>query len=247
MTPRAADLVAELSRVTAVAARANVTIYTFDPRGLDLHMGAELLATGVSPSTQLQQKRRCPPRCCAARRRRPAAPPPSRPTISAAPSGASPARAATTTCSATRPPTRRTTALPVDRRAREAAGPAGQRAQGLRRPRRSRVAATQLLRPGPGAVRAGATADVDPRPSARGDGGAAAGRVRQRHRHCRSRSRGAGLRRARWPAREHRRPGHRAGRHRRQVYPLVNGHARLSLPPEDADAVRAHGLRMVER
>jgi VWFA-related protein len=58
VTPRAADLVAELSRVTAAAARANVTIYTFDPRGLDLHMGAELLATGVSPSTQLQQKRR---------------------------------------------------------------------------------------------------------------------------------------------------------------------------------------------
>jgi VWFA-related protein len=58
VTARAADLVAELSRVTAAAARANVTIYTFDPRGLDLHMGAELLATGVSPSTQLQQKRR---------------------------------------------------------------------------------------------------------------------------------------------------------------------------------------------
>jgi VWFA-related protein len=58
VTPRAADLVAELTRVTAAAARANVTIYTFDPRGLDLHMGAELLATGVSPSTQLQQKRR---------------------------------------------------------------------------------------------------------------------------------------------------------------------------------------------
>ena len=58
VTARAADPVAELSRVTAAAARANVTIYTFDPRGLDLHMGAELLATGVSPSTQLQQKRR---------------------------------------------------------------------------------------------------------------------------------------------------------------------------------------------
>ena len=58
VTPRAADLVAELTRVTAAAARANVTIYTFDPRGLDLHMGAELLATGVSPSAQLQQKRR---------------------------------------------------------------------------------------------------------------------------------------------------------------------------------------------
>jgi VWFA-related protein len=58
VTPRAADLVAELSRVTAAAARANVTVYAFDPRGLDLHMGAELLATGVSPSPQLQQKRR---------------------------------------------------------------------------------------------------------------------------------------------------------------------------------------------
>ncbi len=58
VTPRAADLVDELTRVTATAARANVTLYTFDPRGLDLHMGAELLATGVSPSTQLQQKRR---------------------------------------------------------------------------------------------------------------------------------------------------------------------------------------------
>ena len=58
VTPRAADLVAELTRVTAAAARANVTVYTFDPRGLDLHMGAELLATGVSPSAQLQQKRR---------------------------------------------------------------------------------------------------------------------------------------------------------------------------------------------
>ena len=32
-----------------------------------------------------------------------------------------------------------------------------------------------------------------------------------------------------------------------KVYPLVNGHARLSLPPEDAEAVRARGLRMVER
>ena len=32
-----------------------------------------------------------------------------------------------------------------------------------------------------------------------------------------------------------------------KVYPLVNGHARLSLPPEDAEAVRTHGLRMVER
>ena len=58
VTPRTADLVDELTRVTAAAARANVTLYTFDPRGLDLHMGAELLATGVSPSTQLQQKRR---------------------------------------------------------------------------------------------------------------------------------------------------------------------------------------------
>ena len=58
VTPRAADLVAELTRVTAAAARANVTVYAFDPRGLDLHMGAELLATGVSPSPQLQQKRR---------------------------------------------------------------------------------------------------------------------------------------------------------------------------------------------
>ncbi len=58
VTPRVADLVDELSRVTAAAARANVTLYAFDPRGLDLHMGAELLATGVSPSTQLQQKRR---------------------------------------------------------------------------------------------------------------------------------------------------------------------------------------------
>jgi hypothetical protein len=44
--------------VTAAAARANVTLYAFDPRGLDLHMGTELLATGVSPSAQLQQKRR---------------------------------------------------------------------------------------------------------------------------------------------------------------------------------------------
>jgi VWFA-related protein len=58
VTPRTADLVDELSRVTAAAARANVTLYAFDPRGLDLHMGAELLATGVSPSTQLQQRRR---------------------------------------------------------------------------------------------------------------------------------------------------------------------------------------------
>jgi VWFA-related protein len=58
VTPRAADLVDELSRVTAAAARANVTLYAFDPRGLDLHMGAELLATGISPSAQLQQKRR---------------------------------------------------------------------------------------------------------------------------------------------------------------------------------------------
>jgi VWFA-related protein len=58
VTARAADLVDEMSRVTAAAARANVTLYAFDPRGLDLHMGAELLATGVSPSTQLQQKRR---------------------------------------------------------------------------------------------------------------------------------------------------------------------------------------------
>ncbi|MEO5819985.1 MAG: VWA domain-containing protein [Vicinamibacteraceae bacterium] len=58
VTPRAADLVDEMSRVTAAAARANVTLYAFDPRGLDLHMGAELLATGVSPSAQLQQKRR---------------------------------------------------------------------------------------------------------------------------------------------------------------------------------------------
>jgi VWFA-related protein len=58
VTPRAADLVDELSLVTAAAARANVTLYAFDPRGLDLHMGAELLATGVSPSAQLQQKRR---------------------------------------------------------------------------------------------------------------------------------------------------------------------------------------------
>jgi hypothetical protein len=32
-----------------------------------------------------------------------------------------------------------------------------------------------------------------------------------------------------------------------KVYPLVNGHARLSLPPEDAEAVRTHGLRMLER
>jgi VWFA-related protein len=58
VTPRVADLVDELSRVTAAAARGNVTLYAFDPRGLDLHMGAELLATGVSPSAQLQQKRR---------------------------------------------------------------------------------------------------------------------------------------------------------------------------------------------
>ena len=58
VTPRAADLVEEISRVTAAAARANVTLYAFDPRGLDLHMGAELMATGVSPSAQLQQKRR---------------------------------------------------------------------------------------------------------------------------------------------------------------------------------------------
>lgn len=58
VTPRTADLVDELSRVTAAAARANVTLYAFDPRGLDLHMGAELMATGVSPSTQLQQQRR---------------------------------------------------------------------------------------------------------------------------------------------------------------------------------------------
>jgi VWFA-related protein len=58
VTPRAADLVDELSRATAAAARANVTVYAFDPRGLDLHLGTELLATGVSPSTQLQQQRR---------------------------------------------------------------------------------------------------------------------------------------------------------------------------------------------
>ena len=58
VTPRAADLVEEMARVTAAAARGNVTLYTFDPRGLDLHMGAELLATGVSPSPQLQQQRR---------------------------------------------------------------------------------------------------------------------------------------------------------------------------------------------
>jgi len=32
-----------------------------------------------------------------------------------------------------------------------------------------------------------------------------------------------------------------------RVYPIVNGHARLSLPPEDAEAVRTKGLRMVER
>ena len=55
---RSLDLVTEFDAVTAAAARANVTIYAFDPRGLDLHMGAELLATGVSPSTQLQQGRR---------------------------------------------------------------------------------------------------------------------------------------------------------------------------------------------
>ena len=58
VTPRATDLVQEIDRVTAAAARANVTIYAFDPRGLDQHMGAELLATGVSPSVQLQQRRR---------------------------------------------------------------------------------------------------------------------------------------------------------------------------------------------
>jgi VWFA-related protein len=58
ITPRAGHLVQELERVTGAAARANVTIYTFDPRGLDLHMGAELLATGVSPSAQLQQRQR---------------------------------------------------------------------------------------------------------------------------------------------------------------------------------------------
>jgi len=58
VTPRSADLVNEMERVTAAAARANVTLYAFDPRGLDLHMGAELMATGVSPSSQLQQKRR---------------------------------------------------------------------------------------------------------------------------------------------------------------------------------------------
>jgi hypothetical protein len=32
-----------------------------------------------------------------------------------------------------------------------------------------------------------------------------------------------------------------------KVYPLVNGHARLALPPEDAAAVTTLGLRMVER
>ena len=58
MTPRSGELVTELEQVTAAAARANVTVYGFDPRGLDLHMGAELLATGVSPSAQLQQRRR---------------------------------------------------------------------------------------------------------------------------------------------------------------------------------------------
>jgi VWFA-related protein len=58
ISPRAGDLVEELARVTAAAARANVTIYAFDPRGLDLHMGSELMATGVSPSAQLQQRQR---------------------------------------------------------------------------------------------------------------------------------------------------------------------------------------------
>jgi VWFA-related protein len=58
MTPRSGELVNELEMATAAAARANVTVYSFDPRGLDLHMGAELMATGVSPSAQSQQRRR---------------------------------------------------------------------------------------------------------------------------------------------------------------------------------------------
>ena len=58
MTARALDLVTELDAVLAAAARANVTMYAFSPRGLDLHMGAELMATGVTPSTQLQQGQR---------------------------------------------------------------------------------------------------------------------------------------------------------------------------------------------
>ena len=168
VTPRAADLVAELTRVTAAAARANVTIYTFDPRGLDLHMGAELLATGVSPSTQLQQKRRLSAEMLRS--------------LAAETGGAA---AIETNDPRRRPRARRQReqpllpdrlrahrrgarrALSVDRRAREAAGPARQRPQGLRRARRPRAAAAQLLGARPGAVRAGAPADVDARPAAR--------------------------------------------------------------------------------
>ena len=223
MTPRAADLVAELTRVTAAAARANVTIYAFDPRGLDLHMGAELLATGVSPSTQLQQRRRLSaemlrslaeetggaaaidtndarPGALDARRQREQPLLPDR-------------------LRADRRGARR--ALPVDRRAREAAGPPRQRPQGLRRAGRQRAAA----------ARASAG-------SARSCPSWCAGRCRRSA--CRSsvmavplpiefdnvtrdgRESGAQahrLRRARRPAREHRRSGHRAGRHRRQGLP----------------------------
>ena len=58
LSPRTGDLVEGFNAVLGAAARANVTVYTISPRGLDLHMGAELLATGVNPSTQLQQGRR---------------------------------------------------------------------------------------------------------------------------------------------------------------------------------------------
>ena len=228
VTPRAADLVDELSRVTAAAARANVTLYAFDPRGLDLHMGAELLATGVSPSAQLQQKRRL----SADMLRSLAAETGGAATLETNDITGALARVASESShyyligyapsDAARDGRYRSIDVRVTRPGLRVSARKGYLA-----PDDTGAAAAQLLGPRARAFRAGAPADVDARPAAVGDRRAAGDRVRQRRRDGRSRGRSPRLRRARRTPREHRRPGDRAGRLGGKVYPIVNGHARL--------------------